>query len=233
MALTATATKTTRQQVRRWLGMVRPLIITESPNRPNIKYMVRIPTNLEETLAPLEEEVKRRRMNMDKVIVFCCTYDDCAHICMFLRSRLVKGVQPIGVPDLARFRLFTACTHRDVKDNIFHVFSKPDGTLRVVVATVAFGMGLDCPNVRHIIHWGPSNDIELYVQETGRAGRDGLPAEALLYYVSHPSNRFLEESMKDYCNKYTYRRHLLLKDFDGETESINPLAAEFFSICWH
>ncbi len=49
------------------------------------------------------------------------------------------------------------------------------------MATVAFGMGLDCPNVRRIIHWGPSTDVEQYVQETGRAGRDGLPVVAILY----------------------------------------------------
>ena len=56
--------------------------------------------------------------------------------------------------------------------------------LRVVIATIAFGMGLDCPNVRRIIHWGPSNDVEAYIQETGRAGRDGESAEALLYTIS-------------------------------------------------
>ena len=88
-------------------------------------------------------------------------------------------MQPIGAPDLSRFRLlelFTACTHRSVKDTILETFSDRHGTLRVV----AFGMGLDCPNVRRIIHWGASNDIESYLQETGRAGRDEEPAEAIL-----------------------------------------------------
>ena len=49
------------------------------------------------------------------------------------------------------------------------------------VATIAFGMGLDCPDVRRIIHWGRSGDMKQYVQETGWAGRDGLPAIAVIY----------------------------------------------------
>lgn len=49
-------------------------------------------------------------------------------------------------------------------------------------ATIAFAMGLDAPNVYQVIHWGPPDDIEMYVQETGRAGRDGLCSRALLYF---------------------------------------------------
>ena len=59
--------------------------------------------------------------------------------------------------------MFSACTHPPVKDSILKAFGNPEGNLRVVVATVAFGMGLDCPNVRRIIHWGASTDIELYL----------------------------------------------------------------------
>ena len=74
-------------------------------------------------------------------------------------------------------------------------------------------MGLDCPNVRRVIHWGASNDVEAYIQETGRARRDGEPAEAhcILY-----QNQFVEESMKEYTkNNEMCRREILLKDFDG------------------
>ena len=225
MALTATATKSTRQQVCRRLGMLCPYVIAESPNRPNIKYSVKQPTNIEEMFAPLVEEIRRARETMDRVIIFCRTYDDCSHIYMFLRSRLGReGVNPIGAPDLARFRIvdmFSVCTHPPVKDSILKAFVNPEAILRVVVATVAFGMGLDCPNVRRVIHWGASTDIELYLQETGRAGRDGLPAQAILYNVPNPSGRFLDDAMTGYCkNKAVCRRRMLLKEFDGQVNFV-------------
>ena len=231
MALTATATRTSRKHICQCLGMVRPCLICESPNQPNIQYSIRTANNIEETFAPLVEEVRRKRITMDKTIVFCRSYDECSHIYMFLRHRLnTEAVQPIGAPDLSRFRLielFTACTHKSVKDTILETFSDLHGTLRVVIATVAFGMRLDCPNVRRIIHWGTSNDIESYLQETGRAGTDGEPAKAILYAVSHSANRFVDSSMKAYLkNKDTCRRAVMLKDFDGSFDVSNTCSCD-------
>ena len=77
---------------------------------------------------------------------------------------------------------FTACSSRNTKKNVLKSFTQPNGLVRIVVATVAFGMGLDSPNVRYVIHWGPPNDIKLYVQETGRGGRDGKPVVCTLFY---------------------------------------------------
>lgn len=226
MALTARATKTTQQSVCRLLGMMRPKVISVSPNRPNIKYSVVVATNIEETFASLVEEVRRRRLSMDRTIIFCKTYDDSSHVYMFLRSRLgSESVEPIGALDLAQFRLvdmFTGCTHPSVKEAILQNFCNPHGPLRIVVATIAFGMGLDCPNVRRIYHWGASSDIEAYLQETGRAGRDGHPAIAVLYNIKHPSNRFLDISIKEYLkNKDECRRKVLLRDFDSSDEGLN------------
>ena len=77
-------------------------------------------------------------------------------------------------------------------------------------------MGIDCPNVRRIVHWGGSNDIEAYLQETGRAGRDGMLSQAILYSISSHTNRFMDENMKNYTkNKEICRRQMLLQDFDG------------------
>ncbi len=79
--------------------------------------------------------------------------------------------------------MYTACTTKSVKDAIVRGFCKSGGVLRVVIATIAFGKGIDCPDVRTIIHWGPSPDSESYLQETGRAGRDGRQSFAVLYYA--------------------------------------------------
>ena len=95
--------------------------------------------------------------------------------------------------------MFTACTRPAVKEKILKSFCELGSILHVVVATVAFGMGLDCPNIRRIIYWGPANDIEQYLQETARAGRDGLPSVATLHTVDLVSHK-IEESMKEYYN---------------------------------
>ena len=95
-------------------------------------------------------------------------------------------------------------------------FSDKDGAVRIILGTIAFGMGLDAENVRRIIHWGPSDNLESYIQETGRAGKDGLKSAAILYYnksdISAKSSA--SDAMKVYCsNMGLCRRKLLLQDF--------------------
>lgn len=60
-----------------------------------------------------------------------------------------------------------------VKDSVLHQFTNASSKLRVLICTVAFGMGIDCVGVTYVIHYGPPNDVETYVQQTGRADRDG------------------------------------------------------------
>ena len=81
MALTATATKSTPRAVIKLLKMVHPKVVSVSPNKPNIKYSVLVNAHsLEETFAPLVEEIRVKRMAMDRTIVFCRTYDQCGRI---------------------------------------------------------------------------------------------------------------------------------------------------------
>ena len=93
--------------------------------------------------------------------------------------------EPVEAPDLARYRLvdmYMSATENSVKSSIVTSFCKSGSPLRVVICTIAFGMGIDCPDVRQIIHWGVSSDVEMYMQESGRAARDGKPACAVLFY---------------------------------------------------
>ena len=240
MALTTTATKTRRKSVCNTLGMKHPAVVTQSPNKPNIKYLVKAKAaSLEEMFAPLVEEVRLNRTSMERVIIFCRSYDDCSHIYLFLKSRLGKEMtEPIGAPKLVRFALcnmFSACTHPDMKDEVLKSFCNPNGILRIVVATIAFGMGLDCPNVSRIIHWGPPSDVGSYLQETGRAGRDGKKAVVTLYFSNlELASTTMTSEMKEYCrNKKECRRKVLLKDFDdsgAETEAVGCQCCDVCSV---
>ena len=109
-------------------------------------------------------------------------YDSCASIFLYFKSRL-KGEmrEPIGVRDLAVFRLvdmFNGRTRDNVKDVELESFCNPTGCLRIIIATVAFGLGLDCPNVRRIIHWGH----QMILNNTCKK-LDELVSLQLLYYT--------------------------------------------------
>ena len=115
MALTATATKTTRQAIIKVLGMVKPAVVSVSPNKENIKYIVRAnPGELEETFAGLVKELRTKRASVDRTIIFCRSYDQCSRIYKYIVSSLGKeATEPIGILwDLPQFRMvdmFTAC----------------------------------------------------------------------------------------------------------------------------
>ena len=215
MALTATASPATRRDVIKILGMKKPHMIIRCPNNANIIYSVDKKYAI--VFKPLIEELKLKRMNMDKVIIFCRSYKDCSSIYFYFKDSLKGGLtDPVGYPNVAKFRIvdmLSACNSSSVKNQILHTFSQPNGRLRVVIPTIAFGMGIDCPNIRRIIHWGPPSDIEGYIQETGRAGRDGHLSFATIYYSkTELSLPYMDSAMVTYCqNNNTSRRELLFR----------------------
>ena len=92
--------------------------------------------------------------------------------------------------------MYTHCTHETVKDQILAQFTS-SSSLRVVIATIAFGMGINCPDVRQIIHWVIPDDAKMYMQQTGRAVRYGkLSCALLLYTKSDLSRKRISEPMK-------------------------------------
>ena len=132
-------------------------------------------TSVETTLKPVVE-----RLQMEH------SFEMCAQIYLHFQHELGdEFCEPQDAPNLPRYRLvemFTSVTDQAQKDCIIEKFTAPS-QLRVVVGTVAFGMGIDCPDVRQIIHIGMPDNLEAYIQETGRSGRDGKLSLATLLWV--------------------------------------------------
>lgn len=229
MALTATATNSTRKVVIKRLSMTNPIIISVTPNKPNVKYKVVDKSPTESVVAPIVQLLQMQGTKTNRTIIYCRYCKEVVEFYEEFKAQLgAQFTSPPGFLDFPRYRLvdmYMSVTVDSVKEQIVKSFCDPSGNLRVVICTVAFGMGLDCPNVRNIIHWGPSTDLEGYIQESGRGGRDGLTCESTIMY--HKSDKVhTAKVMIDYCENTTNcRRHELFNDFDDYESLLLPESA--------
>jgi ATP-dependent DNA helicase RecQ len=170
-AYTATATERVRQDIIAQLGLRDPSVCVGTFDRPNLVYRVvpRVDAH-EQTLAVARRHAGRA------VIVYCLSRKDTESMAEFLRRS--------GVAAEAYHAGLEADTRRRIQD----AFAAE--SLNVVVATVAFGMGIDRSNVRCVVHANMPKSVEHYQQETGRAGRDGLAAECVLLYSAADAERW-------------------------------------------
>ena len=216
MALTATATRKLQFSIEGILGMKKAVLVMISPCKPNIMYVIGNFISISETFSPLLERLKVERQSMPRMIVYCRTYNLCSDLYVFFRRSLGNDfTEPPNSPELNKHglaNLFLGCTPPDVKAEIVHQFTNASSPLRIVFATSAFGMGVDCSNVHQVIHLGVTEDTESYIQGTGRAGRSGEPALALLLQHGR-SNSFADKEILEYQNNKTIcRRDFLFHD---------------------
>ena len=119
----------------------------------------------------------KNHVKTPRTLVFCQTMNDCSTLYQFFRNALGKDfVEP---NDARLIDMFHRYTDPNVRSNIIKLFTS-ESQLRIVICTISFGMGINCPDVRNVIHVGPPDNLELYIQETGRCGRDGLLCQAMI-----------------------------------------------------
>ncbi len=164
LALTATATPKVRQDIRRSLRMRDPHVEVTSFNRPNLTYRV-VPAEKKDKLARILDVI---RTSPPPGIVYATTRKECDELAAELRSS--------GVDAAAYHAGLGAAKRNEVQERFM------TDEVGVVVATIAFGMGVDKPNVRFVVHAAVPGSLPAYIQESGRAGRDGGASECVVLF---------------------------------------------------
>jgi ATP-dependent DNA helicase RecQ len=172
LALTATATDIVLDEIQGRLTLRKPVVVRAGFDRPNLAFSVRHlraqAERLEVLRSELEEAGVRPRRGAGRALVYCSTRKVTERVASELRSTgFAAGHYHAGRTKLARERAQAA----------FEA-----GRTRVLVATNAFGMGIDLPDIRLIVHFQAPGSVEAYYQEAGRAGRDGGPARCVLFF---------------------------------------------------
>lgn len=176
MALTATATANVREDIVRFLGLEDPELVAASPHRANLAFEV-LESRSEARLRALMRFAKRLRR---PGIIYCSTTREVDNVYMAL--------QMLRIP-AHRYHGKMTGTDRNSEQEMY----MKAGRRTVMVATSAFGLGIDKPDIRYIVHYQAPASLEQYVQEAGRAGRDGNKANCILLY--DPDDRTIHEAL--------------------------------------
>ncbi|KAL1774363.1 Bloom syndrome protein isoform X6 [Sigmodon hispidus] len=226
MALTATANPRVQKDILTQLKILRPQVFSMSFNRHNLKYYV-LPKKPKKVAFDCLEWI-RKHHPYDSGIIYCLSRREC--------DTMADTLQRDGLAALA----YHAGLSDSARDEVQNKWINQDGC-QVICATIAFGMGIDKPDVRFVIHASLPKSVEGYYQESGRAGRDGEISHCVLFYTYHDVTRLkrlimMEKdgnyhtkethfnnlySMVHYCENITECRRIQLLAYFGE-KGFNP-----------
>lgn len=185
VALTATATKKVQADLMEMLHIPKCIRFVSTVNRPNLFYMVRGKSSVGKVVVDeIAEFIKGSYPNNESGIIYCFSRKECEQVAKDLRDRGISAAY------------YHADMEVNAREKVHLRWS--NSNLQVIVGTVAFGMGINKPDVRFVIHHSLSKSMETYYQESGRAGRDGLPSECLIYF--RPGDVPRQSSMVFYEN---------------------------------
>ena len=234
--MTATANKSDKEDIKKSLGLKNCFEVVGNPHRRNIKYEKHFRAgpdidSLTDILTPIAQDLLKEQVDYPLTIIYIPL-----KLCGFaykifesiLGSRQYYPFGSMQIPENRLFAQFHSPQTKEMKNEILKQLCSPQSIIRVVFATVALGMGVDIRDIRKIVHITPPYSIQAYSQETGRAGRDGKPATAVLFYNNRDiakNKPGMQEAVREFCQtKDECLRDFLLTSLDTDKKYFKPVS---------
>lgn len=223
LGLSATVTTTVVADILQSLQLHRNDVVIKAypPDRPNLylKVVTNIADSIDTSLEWLITGVRKEQQKYPKTVIFARTINCVAEIYTELMHRLGSKAYYSDVQHSSHrlVSMFHAHVSQPLQQYTLTEFAKSNSVIRVLVSTIAFGMGIEIPDIRSVVHWGPTSSMLAFWQEFGRAGRDGKPATVTWYargQADTDRETFQKLRSHDKCVRQTILETFVLAETD-------------------